>query len=206
MQNNTHNEPELSPQQSLQLIHSMIETTKNTFSNQSHYFLLWGWATMIGCLLQFYLKVIAGTQQYYLAWLITPVAFAIHFTFIYRDVKNRRRVRTFIDQANTYLWTAIALGYLSLSFVFIKIGWQYCFPFHIAIYGIGTYVTGSLIKFKPMIIGALICFPLVVIAVNVSYDAQILIAALAIFISYILPGHILRYRYKKQIIPSYLLL
>jgi len=35
---NANNEQEFSPQQSLQLIHSMIETTKNTISNQSHYF------------------------------------------------------------------------------------------------------------------------------------------------------------------------
>src|SRR4051794_1947321 len=194
---NDNNEPEFSPQQSLQLIHSMIETTKNTLSNQSHYFLLWGWAVMIGCLLQFYLKVIAGYPQYYLAWLITPVAWVIHFLFIYRDTKYKK-VRTFVDEANAYLWTAIALGFFAVGFVFAKIGWQYCFPFYILFYGMGTYVSGRLIKFKPLIIGGIICFPLVIIAVNASYDMQILISALAVFISYIIPGYILRYRYKKQ--------
>ena len=196
MQNNNSNEPELSPQQSLQLIRSMIETTKNTFSNQSHYFLLYGWATVIGCLLQYYLKVIAGSQQYYLAWLITPLTFVIHFVFVYRDAKYKR-VRTFVGEANAYLWTAIGLGFFALGFVFAKIGWQYCFPFYILFYGIGTFVSGGLIKFKPMMTGGLLCFPLVVVAAHVSYDMQILLAALAIFISYIVPGHILRYRYKK---------
>ena len=194
---NDNNEPEFSPQQSLRLIHSMIETTKNTISNQSHYFLLWSWAVMIGCLLQYYLKVIVGYPQYYLAWLITPVAWVIHFLFLYRDAKYAR-VRTFVDVANAYLWTSIALGFFVLGFVFAKIGWQYCFPFYILFYGMGTYVSGRLLKFKPLVIGGLICFPLVIVAVNTSYDIQILMCALAIFISYIIPGHILRYRYKKQ--------
>jgi hypothetical protein len=196
MQNDI-NEPELSPQQSLELIHRMIETTKNSISNQSHYFLLWGWAVMIGCLLQYYLKVIASYPHYYLAWLITPVTLLIHFLFVYRDARYKR-VRTFVGEANAYLWTAIGFGFFALAFVFAKIGWQYCFPFYILFYGMGTYVSGSLIKFKPLIIGGIICFPLVIIAVNVSYDMQILITALAVFISYIMPGHILRYRYKKQ--------
>ena len=194
---NDKNEPEFSPQQSLQLISSMIATTRNTISNKSHYFLMWGWAVMIGCLLQYYLKVIAGYSQYYLAWLIIPAAWVIHFLFVYRDAKSTR-VRTFVSEANVYLWTAITLGFFALGFVFAKIGWQYCFPFYILFYGMGTYVSGRLIKFKPLIIGGIICFPLVIIAVSSSYDMQILISALAIFISYIIPGYILRYRYKKQ--------
>ncbi|TKK68322.1 hypothetical protein FC093_11865 [Ilyomonas limi] len=203
MQNNS-NEPEFSPQQSLQLIRSMIETTKNTISNQSHYFLLWGWAVMIGCLLQYYLKVIAGYPQYHLAWLITPVALAIHFLLAYRDAKQIR-VRTFINEANAYLWTGIGLSFFVLAFVFIKIGWQYCFPFYIAFYGMGTFVSGGLIKFKPMIIGGLLCFPLVIVAAFSGYDTQTLLTALAVFISYIIPGHILRYRYQKQSIQSTML-
>ena len=203
MQNNTR-EPEFSPQQSLQLIHSMIETTKNTISNQGHYFLLWGWAVMIGCLLQYYLKVIAGYPQYYLVWLITPMALIIHFVFVYRDAK-RVRVRTFVGEVNAYLWTGIGLSFFALGFVFSQIGWQYCFPFYIAFYGVGTYVSGSLIKFKPLIFGGFLCFPLVIIAAYTPYDWQILLTALAVFISYIIPGHILRYRYHQQSTQPHLL-
>jgi hypothetical protein len=141
--------------------------------------------------------VIAGYPHYYLAWLITPFALAIHFLFVYRDAK-KVRVKTFVGAANAYLWTAIGLSFFAIAFVFAKIGWQYCFPFYIAFYGVGTYVSGSLIQFKPLIIGGLICFPLVIAAAYAPYDVQILITALAVFISYIIPGHILRYRYNKQ--------
>lgn len=175
----------------------MIETTKNSIRDQSHYFLLWGWAVVTGCLLQYYLKAIVNYPHHYYAWLVTPIAIALHFIFVYRDVK-KDRVKTFINEATAYLWTSIGLSFFALGFVFAKIGWQYCYPFYILFYGIGTYISGSLIKFKPMRIGGLFCFVLVVICVFQPYDSQMLVTAFAIIISYIIPGYMLRNQYKKQ--------
>ena len=190
-------EKEFSPQQSLRLIHSMIETSKNTIGNYSPYFLLWGWAVLIGCLLQYYLKVIVGYPKFYYVWLITPVAVVIQSFLIYKGSKYEK-VKTFINEANAYLWTAIGLSFLVLAFVFTHIGWQYCFPFYILLYGIGTFISGSLIKFKPLVIGGLFCFPIAAISVYTGYDTQTLLAAFAVLISYIIPGHILRYQYHKH--------
>lgn len=190
-------ENELSPLESLKLITQMIETTKNSISDRSHYFLLWGWAVVTGCLTQYYLKAIVNSPHHYYAWLVTPVAVVLHFIFVYRD-KKKDHVKTFINEANGYLWTSIGLSFFALGFVFSKIGWQYCFPFYILFYAIGTFVSGSLIRFKPMITGGLLCFPLVVICVYQSYNYQMLITAFAIVISYIIPGYMLRYQYKKQ--------
>ncbi len=191
------NEKELSPQESLKLITEMIETTKNSISDRSHYFLLWGWAVVIGCLTQYYLKVILNYPQHYYAWLVTPVAIALHFIFVYHD-RKKDRVRTFINEANAFLWTSIGFSFLALGFVFAKIGWQYCYPFYILLYGVGTYISGRLIKFKPMIIGGVLCFVLVIICVYLPYNSQMLITAFAIIISYIIPGYLLRNQYKKQ--------
>lgn len=188
---------EFSPQESLQLIRSMIETTKSSFSDHSHFFLLWGWATLIGCVLQYILLVFLKSPHHYNAWLITPVALVIHMVFIWR-VENRQKVRTFIGEAMGYVWTIIGLSFAALAFVFSKIGWQYSFPFYIMLYAIGTYISGCLLKFKPMKIGGLICVLLVVIASFVSFQYQILLCGLAILISYIIPGHILRNRYNKN--------
>lgn len=190
------NENDFSPKESLKLIRSMIETTKHSMSDQSHFFLLWGWAVMTGCLLQYYLKVILNYPYHFYAWFITPVALVVHFYFVIRDHK-REKVKTFINDANKYLWSAIGFSFLVLSFIFSKMGWQNCYPFYILFYGIGTYVSGSLIKFRPLIIGGIVCFPLAAIAAYFSFDAQIILLALAILISYIIPGHLLRMQYIK---------
>ena len=190
---------DFSPQESLQLIRSMIETTRNSMSDSSHYYLLWGWATMIGCLLQYFLLAVVKYQHHYFAWFVTPVALLLHFIFIYRDHK-KEKVKTFISDATGYLWMIIGFSYFALSFVFAKIGWQYCFPFYIMLYAIGTYISGSLISFKPMAYGGAACLVLVVITPYLRYEEQILSAALAILISYIIPGHLLRNHYRKKVI------
>jgi hypothetical protein len=43
----------LSPQQSIDLIQSMIDKTKNTVADGSVFFLLWGWVVFIACILQY---------------------------------------------------------------------------------------------------------------------------------------------------------
>lgn len=152
---------------------------------------------MVGCLVQYYLMVIAHFPQHYYAWLVTPVALLIHIMYSFKD-KKRTRVKTFIGEANGYVWAIVGFSFFALAVVFVKIGWQYCFPFYILLYGIGTYISGSLLKFTPMRIGGACCLLLVMLAPYVTFDLQILLAAFAILISYIIPGHLLRYQYQKS--------
>jgi len=187
----------LTPEESLQLIRSMIENTKSTISDNSHFFLLWGWATMVGCLLQYYLMAVIHYAHHYYAWFVTPLALLLHLFFMYK-YERHVKVRTFISEANRHVWFIIGFSYLALAVVFMKIGWQYCFPFYIMLYGIGTYISGSLLKFKPMKIGGAFCLVLVMVAPYVSFGFQILLAAFAILISYIIPGHLLRHQYAKS--------
>lgn len=184
-------------QESLQLIRSMIETTKASITDSSHYFLLWGWATMVGCLIQFILMQVVHYSDHYVAWFITPVALLIHFVFLFKD-NRERRVKTFIGQANGYLWMAIGFSFMVLAFIFSRIGWQYSFPFYILFYGIGTSVSGALLQFKPMVRGGIACFVFASVAAYLPYHLQILLTAVAILISYIIPGHLLRSQYLKE--------
>lgn len=183
--------------ESLLLIRSMIESTKTNLRDGSHYFLLWGWATMIGCIIQFTLLNIVKYQHHYYAWFITIAALIVHVIFIIRDNKTER-VKTYIGQATGYLWMAIGFAFIVLAFIFSRIGWQYSFPFYILFYGIGTAVSGALLQFKPMIWGGVVCFVFAAFAPYLRYDLQILITAVAILLSYIIPGHLLRLRYRKQ--------
>lgn len=187
---------DFSPQESLLLIRSMIESTKSSIGDKSHFFLIWGYATMIGCLLQYFLMVVVQYERHYYAWFVTPLALLLHVIFIIKD-KREQRVKTFISEANGYVWVIIGFSYLALGIVFSKIGWQYCYPFYILLYGIGTYISGSLLKFKPMRFGGAFCLVLVAVAPYLNYGQQMLLSAFAILVSYIIPGHLLRNQYRK---------
>jgi hypothetical protein len=82
---------------------------------------------------------------------------------------------------------------------FFKNGWQYCFPFYMLMYGIGCFITGRLIKFAALVWGGIGAWVLAILATYLDYDANILVTAGAILISYIIPGYLLRRKYKNQI-------
>ncbi len=189
-------EKEFTPQDSLQIIRSMIESTRHSLFDSSPYFLLWGWAVLIACATQFFMMLL-NYPNHSIAWLIViPVTAVVFVVMLVKRAKNEK-VKTFVSDATGYLWTALGSSFCVFPFIFSKIGWQYCLPFYILTYGIGTYISGKLMSYKPLVYGGAICFPLAAFAPYLSYDLQLLIACIAILVSYIIPGHMLRVHYKK---------
>ena len=186
----------LSPQQSIDLIKSMIDKTKNAAADSSVFFLLWGWLVFIACLLQFFFKNILHYQHHYYSWLLTIVGIAGSIYYGRKQSKNAV-VKTYISESVTQLWIGVGISFFVLGFVFSKIGYEHSFPFYILLYGIGCFVTGRLIKFNPLIWGGIGAWFLAILSSYFPYDTNILLTATSILISYIIPGYLLRSQYKK---------
>ncbi len=185
-----------SPEQSLQLIQTMISKTKQDMSDNSIYFLVWGWITFIGCTGQFVLKHIMQYEKHYQVWWL--VVIAVVFS-IYQGIKdgNTQKAKTYVGDSIRYLWMGMGISYFVLSMILSKIGWDSAvFPFFIMLYGLGTFISGNILQFKPLIIGGIIAWALAIGAVYVTYDYQMLFGAAAILISYIIPAYLLRSRNK----------
>ncbi len=192
------NEKELSPQESILLIQSMISKTKSAVADNSFYLLLWGWLVFGCCLVQYILKVYFLYPNHYFVWWLMPVGGVVSSIYGSRQAK-RQTVKTFVEEAVDYVWISLAISFVVLVIVnMIGDGWRHAFTYYILLYAIGTFITGSLIRFRPLIIGGLINFALAAASVRFSYDNQLLVGAIAILISYIIPGHLLRIRFKKN--------
>jgi hypothetical protein len=185
-------EDNFSPQQSLSLIQDMISKTKSNLSENSIYFLLWGWITFIAILGQFLLKVVLSYEHHYLVWLLTIPTAIVSFIYSARR-HNKHKVRTYIGESMSYLWTGIGISIFILCMVITKTngGWNNAWPFFILMYGLGTFVSGMILKFKPLVIGGIFCWMLTIISLFLAFDYQLLMAAAAILSSYIIPGHLL---------------
>jgi len=185
-------EENFSPQQSLLLIKSMIDKTKGNIGRNRFHFLLWGWYVFLAILVQFILKVVLHYERHYLVWLgVIPVSI---ITIIYSIRQSKRRgVRTYIGDSMSYLWTGVGISFFVLSFIISssKEGWMFSYPFFILLYGLGTFISGKLLKFTPLVVGGIINWILACIAGYLHYDYQMLLAAVAILTSYIIPGHLL---------------
>ena len=186
-----------SPQQSIDLIQSMISKTKNTVADSSVFFLLWGWVVFIGCLLQYFLKNIVHYPYHYNAWLIIIIGIAGSIYLGSRQSK-KVKVKTYIDESIGHLWIAISITYFALAFIFARIGYEHSFTFYMLLYGIGCFVSGQLIKFTPLVWGGIGAWLLAILSGWLDYDTNMLLTALAILISYIIPGYLLRKRYKNK--------
>ena len=186
----------LSPKESIDLIQGMINKTKNAVADSSVFFLLWGWVVFAACILQYVLKNVVHYQYHYYAWVLIIIGIT---GSVYLSVQKGKtiKVKTYIGESIEQLWISIGITYFALAFIFGKIGYEKAFTFYILLYGIGCFVTGRLIKFSPLVWGGIGAWLLAIVSAYLDYDANILISALAILISYIIPGYLLRMKYKK---------
>jgi hypothetical protein len=196
MENNKEN---FSPEESLKVIQTMISQTKNSVADKSFYFLLWGWLVFIGAALQFILKVIVRTEAHPAAWNIMFIGVILS---ILHGVKEKDSpVKTFVDEGLRSIWTCVGIVQFLVVFIFMRRGdWEHCYTVFILLYSIGCFLTGRLLKFAPLVWGAVACWGLAILTTYVNTDANILLMAVAILISYIIPGHLLRKAYKRQLL------
>jgi hypothetical protein len=191
-------EEKFSPEESLRLIRSMIDKTKQDISDKSIYYLVWGWTTFIACTGQFVLKHIYHYEKHYQVWWLCIVAIVFTAWYGIREGKTRK-VKTYVGDSIKYLWIGMGLCYFVLSAILSKIGWDSSvFPFFIMLYGLGTFISGNIIRFRPLVIGGVFAWTLAIGAVYAAYDYQMLFAAAAILMSYIIPAYLLRFRNKHQ--------
>ena len=196
-------ENDFSPQQSLALIESMINRAKDRFVEDGSVYLFWGWLVLACSVLQFILLHVYHYPQHYIVWFILfPVFF--YRQFFVMPAKNRQRAAyTYTDYIIGFVWITFAILCFLLAFAigFLTTGAYYAFIIHIllAVYGMPVFLTGIIIRFKPLITGGICCWILCIASTFIKvYDYQYLLIPLAMLIAWIIPGYMLRARFKSQ--------
>lgn len=188
-------EKTITEQESLAIIQSMIAKTKQQLNDSSKFFFLWGFAVLVCSIAQYIMlkMLLINTQQ---VWIAMPIIAIIHIIIAIKYQKAKS-VQTHNDVALQSLWTALGIAFIILTFLSFRISFN-IFPFLILLYGIGTFVTGKIIQFKPLIFGGITCFFLSVIITYIDGAEQLLILALSVVVSYIIPGILLKKEFNNQ--------
>jgi len=195
-------ENDFSPQQSLQLIESMINRAKDKFAEDGFMYLVWGWLVLCCSLLQFILLHIVQYEKHYIVWLVTIPVFIYQFFYI-RKKHRQQTVITYTGYIIGFVWLTFVIVILLLGFLvgFLTPGDYYMHIIHIllAVYGMPVFLTGIIIRFKPLILGGIACWVLCIISTFIKvYDYQFLLIPTAMLIAWIIPGYMLRAKYKSQ--------
>jgi hypothetical protein len=189
-----------SPEQSLQLIGSMINKAKGRFSENGHLYLLWGWAVLICSVAQFILMNVVKLEQHYLVWMTMWLVFIYQVVYLARR-KKKEKIKTYTDEIMAAVWISFVIMMLLFGFLFGRIVgkdyYEYINPAFLALYGMPTVLSGAILKFRPLIIGGICCWLLSVAAAFITYDYQLLILGGAVILAWIIPGYLLRSKYQK---------
>lgn len=103
-------ENEFSPEESLRVIQSMINKTKNNAANDAFYFLFWGWLTLIICIIQYVLMVWVKYPKHYYAWSLIWVG-VIYFVIHSIIKKDKQKVTTYMDESMKFLWIGLGITF-----------------------------------------------------------------------------------------------
>jgi len=192
------NSQNFSAEQSLQVIRSMIEKAKRDVASNSFYLLLWGWLVFIAAILHFVLMKFTNFGQPWMSWNLMFIGVVAS---IVRGIKESRkeRVKTYLGETMKYFGICLAILYCSLAFIFgYNDLWKFSYPIYILIYAVACFFMGSIMQFSLLKWTGLLCLPIMVLSVYVPYEWQLPLLALAILVSYIIPGHVLSAREKLQ--------
>ncbi|MBK9285850.1 MAG: hypothetical protein IPM51_16260 [Sphingobacteriaceae bacterium] len=190
-------EETFSAEQSMATITGMIQAAKNKLADDGFLLIFWGWLVTVAALIN-YISIHMQFEKGYLVWpVLMPLGGIVSAVYGYKQGK-KKTVKTHIDSYLSFIWGSFLIS------MFIALGFM---PFHgikstyfilMILYGIATFTTGGILGFKPLIFGSLVSFACAIISVFLSEPDQLLIIAIALIFSYIIPGHLLRNKFKSQ--------
>ena len=216
----------MSEQESLALITEMIQKAKSHFHESGTSAILWGSVIGFCGIFTFLKKIFDWHTGSFDVWYLALIALIPQIFIAVRE-RKRRVVKTHMETAIDAVWTVYGISIFALMFYFnivpavsekllassntelliknlstgeIKHWEPYIFSqssLLLILYTIPTLTTGIAKKFKPMLIGGIICYILFIVScfTEVTYDW--LANGLAGIFSWLIPGLILRNRYTK---------
>jgi hypothetical protein len=148
---------------------------------------------------QYLLEVFPNPVPSYMVWpLFSIVAGAL--TFIRgRKEEKERVVKSHLNDAVGAIWQAFGFSMFVALFITNARSPHALFPFCLILMALGTYTTGKIVRFKPLVYGAYVSWGLALLSFNFSFNEQILAYAFGLLCSYIVPGYILKSRATRHV-------
>lgn len=192
-------EKSMSERESLDLIAKMIGKAKNHYTESGSSALLWGFTNVVCFVLAYMQETISGFNFPFNPFYLMIVA-AVLQVYFYRKERRINKTVSYKDEAHYFIWLAFGISLLILTIAggFANIGYI-VLPLILLLFAIPTFISGCIKKFKPLIIGGIICWILSVICFFYRGNDVFLLVALGAFFAWVIPGFILRKDFLKKI-------
>ncbi len=185
---------------SLRVITEMIENSKSNFKDNSFFYLLWGWLVLIASVINFTLLQMGHFEIAWIPWPILMFGGGIVSGIAGYRMGKKAKAKTMFDTAMAFLWGGFVVTIFIILFTASSgnLTWKASNIMIIALYGLGTFVSGGLLKFKPLIIGGVFSWAIAVATIFIPELYSLLMVALSIVVAYLVPGYMLKSKEKSQ--------
>jgi hypothetical protein len=191
-------EKQLSEKESFELITSMINKAKGRIGETGTSYLLWGWLILVCCVVQFVSLHFFNYANSYYIWYATWIFLIFQF-FYFRKQKKLITVKTYTGEINRFVWLAFFICTVLIIFISIYLKYyEIIYPLILVMYGMPTFLSGIILKFRPLIIGGVCCWVFSFFSSFVASEYQSLFIAAAVIVAWIIPGYILKQNFKKE--------
>jgi len=187
-----NNEKMMSSQESLNVISEMISRTKMNIHQGRFHLFLWGWLVVVCSLGEYLLFNLTSIENPWRIWLFTiPGVFA---SLIYGFVKGRKqKLYTYADRIYMWLWIAFLVTAIIL-FIFMGAGnrMDSVGPFILMLAALPTFMSGVIIKFRPLMLGGMSIWVFSFIAYFAGSSIGPLAVPAAMITGYLIPAYMLK--------------
>jgi hypothetical protein len=209
-----NNQKEFSEKESLQLITEMINKTKQSFHDTGFGPIMWGSIITI-CSIVTFCSIQFDFKLPFDIWILTIVAIVPQIIYSIRESKLSK-VKTYNDIAMDFTWISFGISMGVLAVVvnnmisditnsipnYMEVRGTFRLNNHIngiylIIYAIPTFITGGIMKFKPMLYGGIICWLLAIISAFTNGKVDMLLTAIAATCAWLIPGLIINAKYRN---------
>lgn len=183
------------PPRASRSISRMIDNTRNRMlRNSGRPFLVWGYVTVFTTLLVMGAVYYFQNPKWNILWMLLPVLGAL-LMWLTRDKHTEGKVSTFVDRVINNVWLVMGLtGVVRQHALAFQPDTAADPVHHPADDGMGTTITGLIIRFRPATAGGTAAIVLAPVSLIVSGYWMPTLFAVGFVVMMIIPGHILNYK------------
>ncbi|GAB4497453.1 MAG: hypothetical protein OHK0019_31100 [Saprospiraceae bacterium] len=183
-------EKNLSPQESLRVIRETIDLAKHSFRENGFHFLLWGWLVVIASVAHFYLAEIQNAARPDMAWMIMVVV-GVPVAFFYEWRRSKReKSENIVHNWYGLIWLGFGVSMVITIPMAVRNGLS-PIPFILVLIGFATFMSGVLLRFTPLLIGAAVMWAGALWCIFLTPSQHLLIQAGCAVLGYLVPGYLL---------------
>lgn len=205
-------ERKLTEKESLEIITSMIERTRERYIGDGRIMLMWGYLTVVLTAIIWTLIGVTHNPVWNWLWFLLWIIGGTLTPIMDKKMQHEKGFKNYSDTVTSRIWSTVGFSAIvatAICLAFLLVGgiyaWSMMFAIALVIVPFAEIASGIVVKEKSMIIGGAIglsagLFTMACIAGNVAlYASWFMPLFILVWVAMmIIPGHIINYKAKKQ--------